>query len=96
MTTAIERILSTPLKATERGGMNSVRVAADSYHVATISAGMNDQAEYARLFAEAPALVQLLRELIDIEGPQPGNAEWHRKVVVALDRVSGKHPLVLP
>lgn len=60
MTTALNRILTTPLKATERGGMASVRVAADSFHVATINAGMNDQAEYARLFAAAPDLLAAL------------------------------------
>ena len=60
MTTALDRILTTPLKATERGGMSSVRVAADSSHVATISAGMNDQPEYARLFAAAPDLFAIV------------------------------------
>jgi hypothetical protein len=60
MTAALDRILATPLKATERGGMSSVRVAADSFHVATISAGMNDQPEYARLFAAAPELALAL------------------------------------
>jgi hypothetical protein len=61
--TALERILTTPLKATERGGMSSVRVASDSFHVATISAGMNDQPDYARLFAAAPDLYQAIKPL---------------------------------
>jgi hypothetical protein len=60
MTTALDRILTTPLKATERGGMSSVRVAADGFHVATISAGMNDQPEYARLFAASSDLLTAL------------------------------------
>ena len=63
MTTALHRILTTPLKATERGGMSSVRVAANSFHVATISAGMNDQAAYARLFAAAPDFVATLMKI---------------------------------
>lgn len=61
---ALARILSTPLKTDVRGGMSSVRVAADSFHVATISAGMNDQAEYARLFAAAPDLLEALQGLV--------------------------------
>lgn len=56
MTTAIERILSTPLKAMEHGGISSVCVVADGYHVATIGA-INDQQEYARLFASAPGML---------------------------------------
>lgn len=63
MTSALDRILTTPLKATEHGGMSSVRVAADSFHVATISAGMNDQAEYARLFAAAPDFAATLMKI---------------------------------
>lgn len=34
----------------------------------------------ARLIAAAPTMLALLQELIDIEGPQPGTAEWARKV----------------
>lgn len=32
-------------------------------------------------------LVRLLRELIDIEGPQPGTSEWAAKVNAILDRI---------
>lgn len=87
MTTALDRILTTPLKATERGGMSSVRVAADSFHVATISAGMNDQAEYSRLFAAAPDLYQAIKPLAFSSPDIPPNdvdpADWRSAVLAA-------------
>jgi hypothetical protein len=61
MDTPLERIMGWPLKADER----SVRGAATGYHVATISDGMNDRGEYARLFAAAPSLLVALRSLAD-------------------------------
>lgn len=42
----------------------------------------------AKLIAAAPDLVSLLAELVDIEGPLPGNAEWARKVREALARLT--------
>jgi hypothetical protein len=44
----------------------------------------------ARLIAAAPALLALLKELIDIEGPQPGNAEWARKVGAEIAKAEGR------
>lgn len=35
-------------------------------------------------------LISFLRELIDIEGPQPGHVMWYRKVKAVLDRVDGE------
>jgi hypothetical protein len=61
--TSLERILQTPLRAERRGGNASVKVTADGYHVATVSPGMNDAGDYARLFAAAPDLLVALKNL---------------------------------
>lgn len=42
----------------------------------------------ANLIAAAPELLALLRELIDIEGPQPGHAMWAYKVKQAIDKAT--------
>lgn len=44
----------------------------------------------ARLIAAAPDLLALLEELIDIEGPLPGNAEWAKKVSAAIAKAKGE------
>lgn len=44
----------------------------------------------ARLIAAAPDMVALLKELIAIEGPQPGTAEWARKVEAMIARAEGR------
>lgn len=41
------------------------------------------------LLIEAPAMLALLRELIDIEGQQPGTAAWAKKVNALIARVDG-------
>jgi len=46
----------------------------------------------ARLIAAAPDLLGLLQELIDIEGPQPGTAEWANKVRAAIAKATGEQP----
>lgn len=91
MTAALDRILTTPLKATERGGMSSVRVVADSFHVATISAGMNDQAAYARLFAAAPELFTALKAIVaEIHPAHGGTLGAIRKIAVeAIAKIEG-------
>lgn len=61
MSTALERIAGTPLKA-DRG---NVRVAADGYHVATVSRGMNDANEYATMFAASLDTLAALKALVD-------------------------------
>jgi len=43
----------------------------------------------ARLVAKAPEMYSLLRQLIDIEGPQPGNVEWFHRVKSVLHAVDG-------
>lgn len=47
----LDRILATPLKATEQG---QVKTAQGGYCVTSISPGMSDRVMYARLFAVAP------------------------------------------
>ncbi len=59
MNDTVRRIKSMRLKAD--GAF--VRGARDSYHVATISSGMNDREDYARLFAASPDLLESLRLL---------------------------------
>lgn len=44
----------------------------------------------AHLYAAAPDMLALLKELIDIEGPQPGTAEWARKVNAIISRAEGR------
>ena len=44
----------------------------------------------ARLITAAPDLLGLLIELIDIEGPLPGNVEWARKVQAAIAKATGE------
>ena len=41
----------------------------------------------ARLIAVAPELLALLKELVDIEGPQPGTSAWADKVLAVLEKV---------
>lgn len=60
MTTPKERILNTPLTVDGRARAVRVTVARDKYTVALISDGMNDRQEYAKLFAAAPKLWELL------------------------------------
>lgn len=43
----------------------------------------------ARLVAAAPCLLELLQELIDIEGQQPGTAAWANKVRDAISKATG-------
>lgn len=37
----------------------------------------------------APELLALLRELVDIEGPQPGHSAWAQKVDAAIAKATG-------
>ena len=41
------------------------------------------------MIAAAPTMLVLLKELIDIEGPQPGTAEWAEKVRAAIAEAEG-------
>jgi hypothetical protein len=68
MTDSNARILQTPLSTDIRGSSVRVVVAADKYTVARISEGVNDRAEYARLFAAAPALLSTMDRAIELLG----------------------------
>ena len=61
MNDSLQRIYDMPLKAD--GAF--VRGVSDNYHVTTISSGMNDREEYARLFAAAPVILESLQALSD-------------------------------
>jgi len=37
-------------------------------------------------------LIDLLKELIDIEGPQPGTGGWAAKVRAAIEKTEGTQP----
>lgn len=49
----------------------------------------SEQHANAALIAAAPKMHALLRELIDIEGPQPGTSEWSQKVKACLHAIEG-------
>lgn len=61
MSNELERIARTPLKA-DRG---AIKVAADGYHVTTISFGMNDRHAYATMFAASLDTLAALKALVD-------------------------------
>lgn len=43
----------------------------------------------ARLIVAAPDLLALLQELVDIEGPQPGDAQWGDKALAVIAKATG-------
>jgi hypothetical protein len=61
----------------------------DIIRCAQITLGGEPMTDIERLLIENAQLRELLRELIDIEGPQPGTADWARKVRAALDGDEG-------
>ncbi|PZR93471.1 MAG: hypothetical protein DI537_10135 [Stutzerimonas stutzeri] len=69
---AQERIIGTPLKAV--GTM--VRVASDNYQVATVHKGMNDASDYARIFAAAPVMMDVI---LFIEAQATSDPSYWRK-----------------
>jgi len=46
----------------------------------------------AALIAAAPELLELLQELIDIEGPQPGTSDWGDKAIALIAKATGEQP----
>ena len=51
--------------------------------------GHHNKEANARLIASAPDLLALLIELVNIEGPCPGNAAWAEKVLAAIAKATG-------
>lgn len=85
---ARERILKTPLKAVG----NFVHVAAASYHVATVSRGMNDPEDYAKLFADAPMMLVLLHTAFGLLGSEADNyLPMSRKFFGEVDALLKRH-----
>lgn len=60
--------------------------ACDAYGGHLIAESVNPS--NAKLIAAAPDLAALLAELVDIEGPLPGNAAWAKKVREQLARLT--------
>lgn len=50
-----------------------------------------EQIANARLIAAAPEMLEALEELVDIEGPLPGTANWHAKVMAVIAKARGGH-----
>ena len=52
-------------------------------------AEVQERAANARLIAAAPELLDCLRGLLDIEGPQPGTAGWAVIARAVIDKATG-------
>ena len=48
-----------------------------------------EQSELVMLREQRDALLDLVKELVDIEGPQPGTAEWGDKAMALITKVEG-------
>ena len=48
-----------------------------------------EQSELVMLREQRDALLDLVKELVDIEGPQPGTAEWGYKAMALITKVEG-------
>jgi hypothetical protein len=67
-----------------------VKAVRASYIVAECGIAEGETGEHnARVIAAAPQMLELLQELVDIEGPLPGNAEWANKVKTVLAAATG-------
>lgn len=51
--------------------------------------GYPDREANARLFAASWDLLMVLMELTELEGPLPGNREWHARAIAAIDKALG-------
>lgn len=74
------------LKKTEESIVVVVSGATDDWGV---EHGVRNPAD-AQLIAAAPDMLALLRELVDLEGPQPGNVAWARKVQAVVAKATGE------
>ena len=48
-----------------------------------------EQSELVMLREQRDALLDLVKELVDIEGPQPGTAEWSDKAMALISKCEG-------
>ena len=48
-----------------------------------------EQSELVMLREQRDALLSLVKELVDIEGPQPGTAEWSDKAMALISKCEG-------
>lgn len=48
-----------------------------------------EQSELVMLREQRDSLLSLVKELVDIEGPQPGTAEWADKAMALIDKCEG-------
>ena len=48
-----------------------------------------EQSELVMLREQRDVLLALVKELVDIEGPQPGTAEWADKAMALIDKCEG-------
>lgn len=55
-----------------------------------ITADFNTACANARLIAESPAMLALLKDLVDMEGPMPGTSAWGDKVLALIARIEGE------
>lgn len=73
-----------------RSPTNEHVVGPDGARVATPWIGTDHWQANSDLIIAAPKLYALLEELIDLEGPCPGNAAWANKVEAALAEARGE------
>ena len=43
----------------------------------------------ARLITASPDLLQMLKDLVDLEGPQPGNSAWGTRALALIAKIEG-------
>ena len=53
------------------------------------SAHINAEAN-AHLIAAAPELLAMLKDLVDLEGPQPGNSAWGDRALALIAKAEGE------
>ena len=82
-------------EATPSGCFQEINTADHSAAILVVVRMSDDDADLptgiatAHLVKAAPDLLALLEELTDIEGPLPGNKEWHAKALAVLASARG-------